>query len=72
MPDRLSFGALLLARQPVHVGLVGQQFPHLIAGFAVFPVGFFFCSSSAAYSACKLLTVGSFFIPSSSKAALAA
>ena len=61
------FLLFLLAQDTVHVGLDGQQLPHLIPCLSVVGVGGFFSASKAAYSAWRLLTVGSFFSPSPSK-----
>ena len=40
-PVRLFFSLLFFAQQPVNISLVCQQLPHLVAGLAVVPIGFF-------------------------------
>ena len=64
--------ALVFTQHTIHVLLVEQQLAHLVTRTPVFGIRRLFFGKQLGIFSCKLLTVGSFFTPSSSKAFFAA
>ena len=65
-------GERIVSKNPIYICLGSLQGTHILPDLPVICVHGFFSDRSWAYSACRLLTVGSYFSPCSSKNCFAA